>query len=66
MIVWTDDGPDLPDLTTPEAITAEIGWVAREASELVGSTDDTRREAYLARKRALIARLEDRHGEGTG
>ena len=51
------DVPELPDLDSPAAVVREIAWVAREARELVGSDDEQRRAAYLARKAALFDHL---------
>jgi hypothetical protein len=56
-------------MTTTRSMTAteavrEVGWVAREARALVAERvppGSPRREAYVERKRALLAHIEASH-----
>lgn len=60
---WDDDTPEhvpgqLPLLDSSAAAADEVRWVAREARALLGSDDEVRRAAFLARKRALLDYIE--------
>lgn len=49
---------ETPTLDSPEAVRAEIRWVAREAIALRGDRDPDRRARFLERKHALLAVVE--------
>jgi hypothetical protein len=45
-------------VSTPDPLMAEVAWVAHETVALIGSTDEQRRAAFMARKRALLEALD--------